>query len=102
MKVVWAPLAVTRAADIAAHIAEDRPRAAEHWVTSLFKRVAVLGRFPQTGHIVPEVGRPNIREVHHGVYRIIYRVETTRVAILTVRHGSRLLDRTEIDPEVAG
>jgi plasmid stabilization system protein ParE len=102
VRVVWAPLAITRAAEIAAYIAADRPGAAERWVTRLFKRVAVLGHFPETGQFVPEVERPDIREVHLGVYRIIYRLESTRVAILTVRHGRRLFDPTEIDSEVAG
>ena len=102
MKVVWAPLAIARSAEIAAYIAADRPGAAERWVTSLLKRVTVLSRFPETGQIVPEVERPDIREVHHGVYRIIYRLESTRVAILTVRHGRRLFDPTEIDSKVAG
>ncbi|MEO8635637.1 MAG: type II toxin-antitoxin system RelE/ParE family toxin [Gemmatimonadales bacterium] len=102
MKVVWSPLAIARAAEIAAHIAEDRPLAAERWVTQLFARAGVLSRHPGSGHVVPEVGRSDIREIHHGVYRIIYRVEPKRVAVLTVRHGRRLLDLEELDSGVAG
>jgi plasmid stabilization system protein ParE len=102
VKVVWAPLAINRAAEIASHIAEDRPAAATRWVTQLFARTAVLSRFPEAGHVVNEVGRPDIRELHHGAYRIIYRVEAKRVAVLTVRHGRRLLDLDELPPKIAG
>ena len=100
MRIVWTPLAITRVTEIARYIAEDRPVAAERWVAAIFKRTTVLSRFPRTGGVVPEVGRANIREIHHGVYRIIYRLDPKRIAILTVRHGRRLLDPTELD-EVA-
>jgi len=102
VKVVWSPLAIARAGEIAARIAEDRPLAAERWVTQLFVRAGVLSRHPGTGHVVAEVGRPGIREIHHAVYRIIYRVEPKLVAVLTVRHGRRLLDLEALDSGAAG
>ena len=101
MKVVWAPLAIQRAAEIAAYIAADNPAAAERWVADLFTRTAALGRTPEAGRTVPEVRRPEIREIHHGVYRIIYRLDPKRISILTVRHGRRLFDPVELDTEGA-
>ena len=88
-RVVWLPLAVQRVTQIAQHIARDRPRAASNWVDEVFAAVAPLAHFPDSGRVVPEVGRDEIREVFHGEYRIIYKVEARRVAILTVRHGRR-------------
>ena len=99
MRVVWTPLAIQRAAEIAAYIARDHPAAAVRWVDSLFERSTILSRFREVGSIVPEVGRSEIRELRHGSYRVIYRIEVRRVSILTVRHGRRLLDPTEVDPE---
>jgi toxin ParE1/3/4 len=88
-RVVWLPLAVQRITQIAQHIARDRPRAAGKWVDAVFAASAGLAQFPESGRIVPEVAREEIREVFHGEYRIIYKVEARRVAILTVRHGRR-------------
>ena len=88
-RVAWLPLAVQRITQIAQHIARDRPRAATKWVDAVFAAVTPLAQFPESGRVVPEVGREEIREVFHGEYRIIYKVEARRVAILTVRHGRR-------------
>ncbi|MGH3089068.1 MAG: type II toxin-antitoxin system RelE/ParE family toxin, partial [Rubrobacteraceae bacterium] len=53
-----------------------------------------------SGRSVPEMpDRPDLREVIHGEYRIIYRVEPERVSILTVRHARRLLDPTETEDD---
>ena len=88
-RVVWLPLAVQRVSQIAQAIARDRPGAATRWVDAVFAAVTPLAEFPDSGRVVPEVSRQDIREVFHGEYRIVYKVETRRVAILTVRHGRR-------------
>jgi plasmid stabilization system protein ParE len=80
---------VQRVTQIAQHIARDRPRAASKWVDEVFAAAAALGQFPESGRVVPEVGREEIREVFQGEYRIVYKVESRRVAVLTVRHGRR-------------
>jgi hypothetical protein len=60
--------------------------------------------FPESGRIVPEIGLPEFREVvYRKSYRVIYRLEKARVAILTVRNFAQLLDTSELDtdPEAA-
>ena len=99
MRVVWSPRAIARATDIAAYMAADRPEAAAGWVDDLFASVADLKDHPRRGRRVPEIDHPNIREVLHGVYRVIYRVDPTRLVVLTVRHGRRAWDSGEIQPE---
>ncbi len=47
---------------------------------------------PFSGQVVSEIGQENIREFLQGIYRIIYRVVDSSVEILTVFHGSQLLD----------
>lgn len=93
MRVVWSPLALKRVEDIARVIAADRPDAAAHWVRSVFARVAQLRQYPESGRMVPEFGRPEVRELPYPPHRIIYRVEPKRVLVLTVRHG-----REELEP----
>jgi plasmid stabilization system protein ParE len=96
MRVVWSPLAVDHLSEIARYIARDDPAAADRWVKSVFERFEQVRNFARSGRRVPEVGRVDIRELFHGEYRIIYRVQPDRVAILTVRHGRRLLSGREI------
>jgi toxin ParE1/3/4 len=96
VKIIWAELAVERAAEIAQYIATDRPEAAERWVDGLIRIVDGLARSPRRGRMVPEVGRSEIREVLHGSYRVIYRLDPKRVAVLTIRHARRAFDPTEI------
>jgi toxin ParE1/3/4 len=73
MTIVWSPLAMDRASEIAAYIAIDSPAAAEAWIRKLFVRVGQLERFPQSGRRLPETRRKEIREIVWGNYRIIYR-----------------------------
>lgn len=99
MRVIWAPRAIARAAEIAEYIAADRPSAAEGWVEALFAKAATLGRHARRGRKVPELDRDEIRQVLHGKYRIIYRIDPKRAVVLTVRHSRRQWDPTEVEPE---
>lgn len=96
MRVVWAPLAIERAAEIARYIAADRPAAAARWIETLVRVVASLGVHPRRGRRVPELARDDLREILHGEYRVIYRIDSRRVVVLTVRHGRRQFDPSEV------
>jgi toxin ParE1/3/4 len=56
------------------------------WVAAVER----LEAYPLSGRVVPEVGDDTLREVLHGNYRIVYRVRTELVEIVTVFHGARL------------
>ena len=96
MKVVWSPRAMERATEIARHIAEDDPAAAERWVDSVFDKANAIPPFPSRAARVPEVERPDVRQVFHGSYRIIFRFDDTKVEVLTVRHGAQLLKSGDV------
>ena len=96
MKIIWSPLAVDRASEIAEYIAQDNPTAAENWVNSVFTRVEQLKKFPESGRIVPEIKINFFRELIYANYRIIYRLEENRISILTIRHGKQILPVDEI------
>jgi addiction module RelE/StbE family toxin len=96
MKIIWSPLAVDRASEIAEYIAQDNPSAAENWVNAVFTNVEQLKKFPESGRIVPEINNYFFRELIYGNYRIVYRIEENRVSILTIRHGKQILHVDEI------
>lgn len=50
-----------------------------------------LSRFPESGRIVPELNRPDVREVIVSPYRVVYRYRSGVVDIATVFRASRLL-----------
>ncbi len=96
MNIVWSPLAVDRASEIASYIAQDKPSAAEKWIKTVFSKVEQLKSSPELGRIVPEIRNTQFRELIYGNYRIIYRVEAEQISILTIRHGQQLLPIKEI------
>ena len=96
MELIWSPLAIDRVAEIAQYIAQDSPNAAQKWVDSTFQVVERLKPFPKSGRIIPEIMQDDFREIIHGNYRIIYRLQNERVSILTVRHGRQILPIDEI------
>ncbi|MHB0962289.1 MAG: type II toxin-antitoxin system RelE/ParE family toxin [Gemmatimonadaceae bacterium] len=99
MRVIWAPRAIARATEIGAYIAAERPDSARRWVEELFALAAGLRRHPRAGRKVPEAGRDELRQVLHGKYRLIYRIERARLVVLTVRHGRRAWDPAEVLPD---
>ncbi len=96
MNIIWSPLALKRVRDIATYIADDNPAAAEAWVERLFGKVTMLKQSPRAGRQVPELARAEIRELIFGNYRIIYRLDSSAIAILTVRHNRQILPVEEV------
>ncbi|PIP35011.1 MAG: plasmid stabilization protein [Desulfobacterales bacterium CG07_land_8_20_14_0_80_52_14] len=96
MNIVWSPLAVDRASEIAGYIAQDKPSAAVKWIQTIFSKVEQLKSSPEIGRIVPEIRNNQFRELIYGNYRIIYRIEAEQIAILTIRHGKQILPIKEI------
>ena len=96
MKIIWSPLAVERTSEIAEYITMDNPSAAIAWVEKVFEKVDLLKLSPKMGREVPEISRKEIREIIFGNYRIIYRIEKTKISILTIRHDKQILPIDEI------
>ena len=96
MKIIWSPLAIDRATEIADYIAQDKPSAAVKWINTIFSKVEQLTSSPEMGRIVPEIENNQFREIIYGNYRIIYRIEKKQISILTIRHGKQILPIDEI------
>jgi plasmid stabilization system protein ParE len=97
LKILWSPLAIKKVGDQAANIALDKPMVAEQWTDDIFAAVARLSELPQSGKMVPEIGRKDTREISYGNYRIIYKVTTEVIFILTVRHCRQLLTEHDLE-----
>lgn len=96
MKVIWSPLAVEQAQDIASYIALDKPSVAKQWIDEIFDSVTRLADFPESGRVVPEIKRKNIREIVQGNYRIIYKVTNNSINVLIVKNYYQQLKHNEI------
>lgn len=91
-RIRWTPQAADDLEAIAEFIGADSQHYARMVVLDLLTAIARLQQFPMMGRIVPESQNQSIREIILGSYRIIYRVVDDIVEILTIYHGSRLLD----------
>ena len=90
-KVIWAPSALIDLKEIRKYIARDSLHYAKKFIENAFNATERLSIFPKSGRIVPEIGNPNIREIGHGSYRIIYELINNEVYVVAVVHGRRLL-----------
>ena len=90
-QIIWSPQALRDIESIRTYIAQDSPRVAELVAGRIIKAVERLTSFPESGRKVPERNDPQIREVIESPYRIVYRLRTGEVEIVTVFRASRLL-----------
>lgn len=97
MKISWSPLAVERLESIFNYIAEDNITAANKMVEKIFRKVESLTKYPLRGRIVPEANKQNIREVFVKEFRIIYRIESRRISILTIRNFKQLVPGKDLE-----
>lgn len=96
MRVIWSPLSLDRITEIAKQVAEENRTAAEELVENLFLRVEQLTKYPESGQIVIELKRSDIRQLVDGSYRIVYKVGEEDISILTVRHHRQVLSEGDI------
>ena len=90
-------LALERVIEISEYLAFESEERAERWVEALFAYVKELEHLPNRGRIVPELKREEIREIFFESYRVVYKVKTEQVDILTIRHMRQLLDEDDIE-----
>lgn len=89
-RVLWTLRAIENLEAIRTYIARSSERYAALHVERLFEAADRLRHFPESGRIVPELQRQDIREVIVGSYRIVYLMGPDVVHIITVFHGARL------------
>ena len=99
MKIHWSKIAEADLDDIYDYIARDVPYYAELFVDTLIEATGQLEDHPRMGRTVAEAGhRDDVRELIVQGYRVIYLLQTEKLQILTVIHGSRNLAAKEVMP----
>ena len=90
-QVVIAPSARGDLESIVRYIASHDADAAARIGYELIVRVERLAVFPEMGRMVPEFHQPNLRQIIHRSYRIIYRIRSSDRCVEIVRfwHGAR-------------
>ncbi len=68
------------------------PTAAERYATEFHNKGQALARFPEMGHLRPEIA-PKLRSTLVWPYVIFYRVQGDIVQLIRILHGKRDLRR---------
>jgi toxin ParE1/3/4 len=94
-KLIWSPSARLDLKEIALFIDQDNPSAAKRFVKGLVQAVKRLADFPMAGRVVPEIGKPHIREIMRRPCRIVYRIthEKQEIEIMRIWHSARGIPR---------
>lgn len=97
MELVWTQEALDCLDNIKEYLAVEKksPQAAKAQLERIFSREDQIRDMPYSGHMVRDYQIESIREVPEDPYRIIYKVEDTRVLILAVPRQSRLLSNVK-------
>ena len=96
MRITWSPRAKRKVSEHGEYIAQDNPEASSDWIEGILDEVERLKDFPEQGRRVPEAKRADVREIFFQSHRIVYRIESKRIVILTVRHTRQLFDQKEL------
>ncbi|HEY2295045.1 MAG TPA: type II toxin-antitoxin system RelE/ParE family toxin [Thermoanaerobaculia bacterium] len=90
MRIEWTDPAIADLSAIRDYIARDSEHYAVQFIGKIIDAVEKLEDFPEMGRRVPESHEgEGIREILFQSYRIIYRLRSERVQIITVLHGAR-------------
>jgi plasmid stabilization system protein ParE len=92
VKVTLAESAVRDLEELVSYYQEQGvPDVGSRLVGEILARIEGLRRHPDSGRIVPEFESPNLRELIHAPFRIVYRREPRRVRVVRVWRSERLL-----------
>ena len=89
-QVRWTDQAVDDLMSIRDFIERDSPQYGRLVAERLFEATSRIEIFPESGRIVPELRRNDVREIIVGEYRIVYRLKAEVATLLTVFRSSRL------------
>jgi plasmid stabilization system protein ParE len=68
------------------------PEVGVRLVREIFAKVEQLAEHPESGRIVPEFDVKTIRELIHPPFRIVYRMDSSKIWIIRVWRSERLLN----------
>lgn len=83
----WTEQAVDQLSAMVEYISLSSPVYAEQVLERIVLRLRQAQQFPESGRRVPESGHADARELFEPPYRIVYRVRSDTVEVLTIVHG---------------
>ena len=83
---------------IVQYIAVDSEHFARLFAADILAAIERAALFPNSGRMVPETNKDDIREILFGNYRIIYRIHHEVIEMLAVYHSARLLNPRRLSP----
>ena len=90
--ITFAASAVNDLDDIRSWYADQQvPAVGDKLLREIISQVERLGAFPESGRVVPEFGIANLREIICSPFRIIYRLDESKVRVVRVWRSERLL-----------
>jgi len=90
--ITFAASAVNDLDDIRSWYADQQvPAVGDKLLREIVSQVERLGTFPESGRIVQEFGIANLREIICSPFRIIYRLDESKVRVVRVWRSERLL-----------
>ncbi len=100
MNIEWSEPALSDIENIREYIGKDSQYYASRFIGKIILSVEKLEKFPELGRKVPEAedNEGDIRELLFQNYRIMYRVESQRILILTIIHAAREISAKEQKP----
>lgn len=96
LKVFWTENAIQDLLGIKNFISQDSITRAEEWLIELYAAGENLAQFSSRGRIVPEFNQDNLRELLIEHYRLVYRIKSVSVEIITVFEGHRQLKAKDL------
>ncbi len=98
MNVIWSNIASDDLASLVDYISRDSAFYAQTFAEKVVLATRRLKDFPESGRMIPEVEDKSLREIIVQGYRVMYRLESNRVLILAVMHGSRNISNLDRQP----
>jgi plasmid stabilization system protein ParE len=92
-RVVWAPRAQAALDEAVEFVARDSISGALRVLEQALAAAESLASLSTRGRVVPELNRPDTREVFVFRYRLLYDIEPEVVRIVAFLHGAREFER---------
>ncbi len=73
------------------YASQDAPEVGQRLVGEIVASVEQIGRFPESGRVVPEFDTPQLRELIRPPFRIVYRLDGDNVGVVRVWRSERLM-----------
>ena len=77
--------------------AQLAPEVGNRLVREIVESVEQLAEFPESGRVVPEFEVLWLRELVHGPFRIVYRLDDERVRVVRVWRSERLMQASDAE-----